>query len=467
MNAPFSRRRLLAGMSVAGAALACPSWLLAASQVYPTSAEDIQAITRDAWIYAYPMLMHYQTMEKQVLDPSAVEYVGGFNRFRHYSSLYTPKNREIVTPNNDTPYSWAWLDLRSEPQVLSVPAVAEDRYYVHQLVDQYTHNFAYVGVLSTGREAGDYLIAGPAWTGATPAGIKAVLRSETEIVMVLGRTALKNTEDMPAVRALQQQYRLRSLHEYAGTPAPVAAPAIAWQAWDSKTGLGPGFINQLNQILTLCPVQPSEQALRERFARIGVVAGQAFDPAALSALQLQALLAGIQQAQAEMKVAGAKVRSTLGMFGNREAMHNNYLNRALGAAMGIYGNSVEEAFYTGSQRDNQGQSLVGGRRYRLRFAPGQLPPASEFWSLTLYELPDRQLVANPIDRYCLSSRDHLQPDADGGLTLLVQSTAPETSSNWLPAPQDGAFTLILRLYGPERQVIEQRWQMPAVEIVQA
>ena len=88
---------------------------------------------------------------------------------------------------------------------------------MHQLVDQYTHNFAYVGVLSTGREAGDYLIAGPDWQGPTPAGIKAVLRSETEIVMVLGRTGLKNADDLPAVRALQQQYRLRALHEYTGS----------------------------------------------------------------------------------------------------------------------------------------------------------------------------------------------------------------------------------------------------------
>lgn len=468
MNIPFSRRRLLGGLSVCGAALACPSWLLAASQVNPTAPDEFRALTAQAWLYAYPLLMHYQTMEKQVLDPAAPAYVGGFNRFRHYSELYTPQNREIVTPNNDTPYSWAWLDLRSEPQVLSVPAVAADRYYVHQLVDQYTHNFAYVGVLSTGREAGEYLIAGPGWQGETPAGIKAVLRSETEIVMVLGRTGLKDPEDMPAVRALQQQYRLRALHEYAGTAAPSAAPAIAWQAWDSKTGLGPGFISQLNQILALCPTHPSEQVLRAQFMKIGIVPGQGFDLAALSAEQRQALIAGIQDAQAQMQAAAAKVRTTLGLFGTREAMHNNYLNRALAVAIGIYGNSVQEAFYTGSKLDSQGQPLMGGRRYTLRFAPGQLPPASEFWSLTLYDLPDRQLVANPIDRYCLSSRDHLQVDADGGMTLHVQGAAPGDSlGNWLPAPQSGAFTLILRLYGPSQDVIERRWQMPAVELIGA
>ncbi|MBV6821711.1 DUF1254 domain-containing protein [Pseudomonas sp. PD9R] len=459
MNMVFSRRRVLGSMGVLGGSLMFPRWLLAAES------DDLRAIAQEAWIYAYPMLMHYQTLEKQVLNPAAPEYVGGFNRFRHYSELYTPNNREIVTPNNDTPYSWAWLDLRSEPQVLSVPAVADDRYYVHQLVDQYTHNFAYVGVLSTGREAGDYLIAGPDWQGPTPAGIKAVLRSETEIVMVLGRTGLKNAEDLPAVRALQQQYRLRALHEYTGSSAPIVAPAIAWPTWASKTGLGPDFIAMLNQILTLCPTQPSERALRERFARIGIVPGQGFDLSTLPAEQRQALLAGIQDAQAQLQAAVGKVRTTLGLFGTREALHGNYLNRAVAAHVGIYGNSVEEAFYTGTRLDNQGQPLQGGRQYRLRFAPGQLPPASEFWSLTLYDLPDRQLVANAINRYCLSSRDHLQRDADGGLTLVMQSSTPDEQSNWLPAPASGVFTLVLRLYGPERQVVEQRWQMPAVEVV--
>jgi hypothetical protein len=461
MNLIFSRRRVLGCMGVLGGSLMFPRWLLAADS------DDLRQIAKEAWIYAYPMLMHYQTMEKQALNASAPEYVGGFNRFRHYSELYTPNNREIVTPNNDTPYSWAWLDLRSEPQVLSVPAVPDDRYYVLQLVDQYTHNFAYVGVLSTGREAGNYLIAGPGWQGQIPDGVTAVLRSETEIVMVLGRTGLKNAGDLPAVRALQQQYELRSLHEYIGSAPPVAAPAIDWQPWDSKTGLGLEFIPALNQILSLCPTQPSEQALRARFARIGIVPGQGFDPATLPPATRKALLAGIQDAQAQLQAAVSQVRTTLGLFGTREALDGNYLNRAVAANVGIYGNSVEEAFYTGTRVDNQGQPLQGGRSYRLRFAPGQLPPASEFWSLTLYDLPDRQLVANPINRYCLSSRDHMRMDADGGLTLILQNATPPEQSNWLPTPASGAFTLVLRLYGPGQQVVNQRWQMPVVEVVSA
>lgn len=468
MSAILTRRRFLGASGALGFGLGCaPSWLLAAPVALESDPVAFQDIVRQAWIYAYPMLMHYQTMQKQALDSASPEYVGGFGVFRHYSELFTPKNRDVVTPNNDTPYSWAWLDLRAEPWVLSVPAVAEDRYYVHQLVDQYTFNFGYVGVLSTGREAGDYLIAGPDWNGATPAGIRQVLRSETQIAMLLGRTGLRSAADLPAVRELQQQYRLRPLHEFAGGSAPAAAPAVQWLPWELPRDLGAGFIAHLNQILAFCPTVPSEVELRQRFAGAGIGAGLLFNPAALSPAQRQALAAGIQQGVEELKAKGATLRSSAGLFGTRAAMHNDYLSRAAAAASGIYGNSVEEAIYLGSRKDSRQQPLQGGQRYRLRFAPGQLPPAREFWSLTLYDLPDRQLVDNPIQRYCLSSRDPLVRDADGGVTLYIQADAPATAEqpNWLPSTRQGPFNVILRIYGPEQPVVAGQWTLPSIERV--
>src|SRR5580692_3807113 len=118
------------------------------------SPADAQTIASEAYLYAYPMLYNYKTLFQQVMDPSFPGYIGGFNRFRHYSRGFTPADTDIVTPNNDTPYSWAWLDLRAEPMVVSVPATS-DRYYVLQWFDLYTHNFAYIGSRATGTEAGD------------------------------------------------------------------------------------------------------------------------------------------------------------------------------------------------------------------------------------------------------------------------------------------------------------------------
>ena len=113
-----------------------------------------QAIAKDAYVYSYAMMESYQTWRTQAVDKTPNGYVGGFNVFRHYSEPFTPDNKDIVTPNNDTPYSWAWLDLRAEPMVVSVPAVPKDRYYVMQWIDLFTQNFAYIGVRSTGFGAG-------------------------------------------------------------------------------------------------------------------------------------------------------------------------------------------------------------------------------------------------------------------------------------------------------------------------
>src|SRR5262245_43269914 len=78
------------------------------------SADEIKAIAEEAYIFAYPMLYNYQTLYTQTQDSTFPGYIGGFNRYRHYARPATPADTDIVTPNNDTTYSWAWLDLRRE-----------------------------------------------------------------------------------------------------------------------------------------------------------------------------------------------------------------------------------------------------------------------------------------------------------------------------------------------------------------
>jgi len=82
------------------------------------SADEARAIAREAWIYAYAPLQNYQTMYDQTQNEAFGGYLGGFDQFRHYARSSTPADTDIVTSNNDTPYSWAWLDLRTEPMVL-------------------------------------------------------------------------------------------------------------------------------------------------------------------------------------------------------------------------------------------------------------------------------------------------------------------------------------------------------------
>ena len=429
------------------------------------STAEARAIAKEAWLYAYAPLQGYQTLWNQTQNKAFPGYVGGFNQFRHYTRLATPADTDIVTPNNDTPYSWAWLDLRAEPIVLSLPAVAAPRYYVNQWFDLYTHNFAYTGVRATGREAGTYLFAGPRWNGTVPKGITKVFRAETDFVGTLTRTQLNGPADLPALQALQAQYTLTPLSRFAGMPTPPPAPAVAWPAWDPSKAEGIGFIGYLNALLPFMPTVPSERALMARFARIGIGPGVPFDPAKLSPSLRTALEDGVASAAKELKAKALTQSSSQGFFGTRQELGPDYLTfRSMGALLGIYGNSSEEAIYASQQTGPDGKVLDGRRHWLLRFEPGQLPPVTEFWSVTMYNLPQRLLVNNPINRYSIGDRTPgLKLGADGSLEIYIQSDDPGTSkaSNWLPAPA-GPFFFVARLYGPKPSALKGTWKLPAL-----
>jgi hypothetical protein len=427
------------------------------------SPDEAKAIAAEAYLYAYPMLYNYKTLFQQAVDPSFPGYVGGFNRYRHYSRGFTPADKDIVTPSNDTPYSWAWLDLRSEPMVVSVPA-SPDRYYVLQWFDLYTHNFAYIGSRATGAEAGDYLFAGPDWSGETPDGIKRVLRSETQFIGTLTRTSWAGPEDREGLVAMQRQYRIRPLSEYVGSKPPQPAPSYQFPAWDELRANSIGFIEYLNFILNFAPAVANEKDMLDRFARIGIGPGRAFDAAKLDPQIREAIAAGIKEGQAQLQTTIDKTTSSADLFGTREFLGTDYvMRRAVGAAMGIYGNSKEEAYYTPYSVDADKQPLDGSKSYVLHFSKDQVPPVKFFWSMTMYDLPGRLLVENPIQRYAIGSRTKgLKTNADGSVDIYLQSGSPgaDKESNWLPTPPKGPFFMVLRMYGPEESLADGTWQAP-------
>ena len=427
------------------------------------SPAEARAIAKEAWLYAYAPLQGYQTLWNQTQNKAFPGYVGGFNQFRHYARSATPADTDIVTPNNDTPYSWAWLDLRAEPIVLTLPAVPAPRYYVNQWFDLYTHNFAYTGVRSTGRQAGTYLLAGPRWNGTVPKSITGVFRAETDFVGTLTRTQLNGPADIPALQALQAQYTLTPLSRFTGTAAPAAAPAVAWPVWDANKAEGIGFISYLNALLPFMPTVPSERQMMVRFARIGIGPGVPFDPAKLDPSIRAAMEDGVASAAQELKAKALTQTSSQGFFGTRQELGPDYLTfRAMGAMLGIYGNSSEEAFYASQQTGPDGKVLDGRKRWVMRFEPSQLPPVTEFWSITMYKLPERLLVENPLNRYSIGDRTPgLKLGGDGSLEIYIQNEnpGPDKASNWLPAPA-GPFFFVARLYGPKNSVLKGTWKLP-------
>ena len=435
--------------------------------------QDARAIAKEAYVYGFPIVDDYRVMYSYFVNRDDPEYKGGWNQIHNTARVFTPADTTIQTPNSDTPYSAVGADLRAEPLVLTVPPIEQDRYYSLQFIDLFTYNIDYVGSRTTGNGGGKYLLAGPNWKGDKPEGIDGVIRSDTDLALVLYRTQLLGPSDLDNVKKIQDGYQVAPLSVYLNQPAPPPAAAIDFVPPLSRDQerTSPQFFEILNFALQFAPTPPAEKELYARFATIGIGPGGSFDADELSPEMRTAIEGGMADAWAELdalkkdQIDTGKVGSAQ-FFGTAADLKGNYLYRMAGAVFGIYGNTAAEAIYPGTAFDATGEPLTGTNSYVYHFAKDQLPPVNAFWSLTMYELPQSLLVANPINRYLINSPmlRELVPDVDGGYTLYLQNQPPGANRepNWLPAPK-GPFQVILRLYWPKPDALNGTWKAPQPE----
>jgi hypothetical protein len=422
---------------------------------------EMRSIARDAYTFGYAMIENYRTLYEQAVDSSDPRYTGGFGRFRHYSEPFTPENTDIVTPNNDTPYSWGWFDLRLEPMVITVPAI--DRFYILPFHDLYTVYAGYISAATTGTGLGRYLLAGPSWSGDVPDGFTDVIRASTDFVGCLGRTEFTDG-DVDALRRIQHSYEASPLHVLDGTSAPQDS-RIDWPTWDEAAATDVRFFDVLDFLLQFAPVLAEDREIRERMARIGVDGTGAFRTDALDATTRDALMQGLTEGIARREERASRTATSIGLFGTREEMAGAYDQRNVGAMKGLYGLPPAIAWYGGWLVDADGAPITGQTDYTITFAADELPRARFFWSATLYTLPERLLSANEIDRYSIGDRtDGLVFGTDGSLTIFVQHHRPEEPDNrpnWLPSPE-GPFTVIIRAYGGDETIASGEYRPPPI-----
>jgi hypothetical protein len=430
----------------------------------------LAALAADAYIYGFPLVFDLQMVGGQA--QLGMIAPGPFNSFSHASRLAGPDDR-FVSINNDTIYSIAQVDVSGGPVLLRVPDTA-GRYYVLQFVDAWTNNFAYVGRRATGTVAGSFLLVPPGWQGTAPDAVR-LIEFPTKVATIVGRWACDGPADLAAVQALQSQLTL----EHFGTPAPsggIPAPAAV-----------PGelaFFEQLRTWMQAFPPSGPDQDYQRRFAPLGLldaVSAYAGCPPDLAQALAAGADAGKQQMEAAMTAGGlAPVVNgwtlTFHMFDynldhlgpgtiNDPAWtipdrNTSYLARALAARGGLWGNHGYEAAYPATYTDANGDQLDGRNRYTLTFDHD--PPVDAFWSITMYDLPNFYLVANPIGRYSIGDRTPgLRRDSDGSLTIVIQHERPADTSNWLPAPA-APFRPLMRLYQPRAAILNGTYQIPPI-----
>ena len=435
-------------------------------------AVDTAAIAKEAFVYGLPLVMNYGSMYELNIDAKSSQYKGPINQIANIARVFTPADTSVVTPNSDTPYSMLQLDLRTEPMVICVPAVPKDRYYSVQLIDMYTFNYGYIGSRATGDNAGCYMVAGPGWQGATPPGIKQVFHSQTEFGLTLFRTQLFKPADLPNVVAIQKGYVAEPLSAFAHTPAPPAAPPIAWPVFD-KDKVKTDFFNYLNFVMQFTPPVPEEADMRARFAKIGIEPGKPFDLSKLSDAQKAAVLLGMKAGQDEADKARAALGDKVNGWqiskieNNRVAIGGDWAKRAAIAKAGIYANDYFEAMYPLAAADSKGGALDGSKSsYTITFPGNALPPVNAFWSITMYDGKTQLLITNPINRYLVNSPmlPSMKKNPDGGVTIYVSkdNPGPDKQANWLPAP-NGPIYMVMRLYWPKAGATDGTWKPPVIE----
>jgi hypothetical protein len=455
---------LVATASIASFTFAAPSALpddLAEAEAF---ALGYQAYVVGA-VYARSQIL----MEKDIHPQAALN--APLNAFNVYPGLATPGASIDFTPNNDTVYGLAWLDLRQGPVLISVPEV-KGRYYTVQATDWALNSLDYIGSRVQSRP-GTYAYVPPGWRGELPTGVTRI-ESTTTGVFLQVRIVVQpeNDADIAPVVAQLRTFRLWPLDasaKYMATDpnAPVPDPKLNNPLWQSLA-----FYGLLNRAWEFGGVREQDRQVVGQFAALGIGPGLKFDPEALSEAQRRGLTRAAQVAYkrviAHGRLENGELRNGWRYATNIGRYGSSRLRASAVGMLGYGGNIAEEAMYLPAFTDGKGEPLQSGRRYRIHFAADNLPPVNAFWSVTVYGVPENQLRDNPINRYAFGDRTPtLERGADGSIDIHVQKERPdgEKAANWLPTG-DGPFWLIMRLYVPAEKALTGGYVPPPVERVE-
>ncbi|MBL8820189.1 MAG: DUF1254 domain-containing protein [Planctomyces sp.] len=431
-------------------------------------------IGMEAYEYLYPLVI-MDTTRRQAVNVEAGQTMGRgpMNTFVHVREFPPASFRDVVRPNFDTLYSIAWLDLRTEPVIVSAPDTA-GRYYMLPMIDMWSDVFACPGKRTTGTAAIKFAIIPPNWKGALPEGVERI-DAPTPMVWVIGRTQTNGAADYKAVHEVQNGYTVTPLSQYIAGKAPQKVTVKVDPSVDMKTPPmvqvdsmnASTFFQTAAELLKIHPPHITDQPIIARMKRIGIEPGMSFDlmkaaPEIRTALE-RVPSNGLAAIRAKIPTVARVVNGwqmntdTMGVYGNY------YLKRSIVAMIGLGANLPEDAVYPMNLADADGHPLNGKNRYVLHFEKDEIPPVSAFWSVTLYDEHGFP-TENALNRNAIGDRDALKRNPDGSLDLLIQHESPGTDkeSNWLSAPA-GAFNLTMRLYAPGRTILTGEWNPPAIK----
>ncbi len=385
-----------------------------------------------------------------------------------------------LTANDNTPYTWFWIDLRKGPLVLEVPP------RVLGLVNDLWYRWVSdVGITGPDRgQGGKFLVLPPGYTGAVPDGYH-VVRPATFSNLVIWRSFVVDGSPKPGVDAVKAATRIYPLGQEAATKAPTFVD-MSGKPFNMVNPADFRYWELLNQAVQEEPSDSLDQVRLGFWASIGIEKGKPFAPdARMKAILTEAAAVGDATARAVAFhmpasedyyykdaywqlpfIGGYRFQSQPGVL-NLDGYIFYYF-----MATGVTPAMEEKMVGLGSQyawtaRDSQGDALDGGKYYRLRL-PANVP-VKDFWSVILYSNQTRSMIQTDQRFPSVSSQTKgLLRNADGTVDVFFGPKAPAGKEvNWVQTVPGTGWNTILRLYGPLEPWFAKTWRPGDIEPVSA
>ena len=417
----------------------------------------------EAYTYALPLVIMDATKTSSTNTETPVTGRAPVNQLIHAQKLADAQSKLVVTPNVDTVYTQAWLDLSAEPMVYVMPKA--DRFFNVQVLDAWTNTTTVL------EKAGTYAFTSSGWKGDLPDGVTRV-DVPTSMVWLIARVVLSGQEDLPNVYDIQQKMQLMPLSAYekgGEYMAPKGTYTVEndFVPVEKVLSMSPKeFFDTANTLMLANPPAAADADVLKKFATINVGPGMAFDTSILTEDAAASWKEMLQRLREKLVADAEKYSVKLGQWKYFDApigdFGTEYNYRALVALAGLGANTVNVAIYPKTNIDDTGAVLTGEKNYVMHF--DTLPPTLEggFWSVTAYGSDDF-LIENPIDRYCVNDRSDFKCNEDGSLDITLSKKQPEDTSNWLPV-SDGEFHLYMRIYTPDMTALKN-WNPPVVSVM--
>ncbi|MFE7420337.1 DUF1254 domain-containing protein [Rhodococcus sp. NPDC057529] len=405
-------------------------------------------LARDAYLYGYSIDEAYKFLYETTIEPGIA-----LNRFQLLRDLADDTYTAHPTINNDTLHLQGWFDVEAEPVVVSIPDFDEGRYWILHTMDLGHYTNATIGSRTRGTRGGRFLFTGGSWVGTVPDGVDEVVRSESDLIKVMGRIMTVGGDDLEIARSYQDRWKIETLSEFLGDPASIpstrAYPDPAVTNW----------LQRVDFVLSLGSMARADADWLTRYREIGLGPGRVD----VTPEQLEAADRGERLGMARIRELAPRMTNAGQFLGTRADLQDTRREVfAIGTFLGQWGLPPVESVYVKVETGSDGLPINGtdGKTYRARFLP---PPVSEFWSFTVYGSDDRLMAHNALNRHSRGDRT-LTPDGDGYYILELGSDTEShvDDPNFLPIPTKDAY-LILRMYGPRREALDGTYPTPSFE----